>query len=1169
MALNILVVAAAYYATGKLGLALAIPPGYATAIWPPSGIALASIVLGGNRVWPGIWLGSFLVNISTGFTLETTQDAIRSLAIPGLISCGATLQALVGSSLLHRFGKFPNPLHTLRQILGLLMFGGLFGCLINASIGVSTLVAFGRIPLLDAPFTWLTWWGGDAIGVFVFTPSILALFMRPREEWDGRSHVIVSATSLTFALVVGLVAYASHLERKDFDAQLVERGERLAASLENAVTTRLGSVGALQAFVGHAERINFEDFTFFSYNLREHTPGILALEWIPVVASDRREAFEAWADKNGMPGLKITEKEGDSLVPAADRPDYYPVTFVEPIVENRKALGFDLGSDDVRKVAITRALKTGEIAVTGGIDLVQGGRAVLAVAAANTRRPAGHAAIVNQEWTSSFVLAVIPLSDLINTAFSGKDPMGLHYWVMDETLTGQPDVLASNTTEFPSVFKLLEHGLFGDSASLEFTQSFMVGGRVWGLHIVPTLDFVAQHRLQNAWFVLLGGLLMTCLMGVFVMMVTGKEGELRELVDARTQTLQDALGELGRSEMRYRSTFEQAAVGMVHTDFEGRFLRTNARFAEIVGYSPAEVVQLSYQTITPKAEIARSVDAASLLLDGKINTLSWEKRYIRKDGSLTWVKLTSSVQRDGGGQPIHFITVIEDINARKQAEDHLAAAMESLKKSEERFRSLVEGTTDWVWETDVNNCYTWVSSSFFDAVGLSYADIIGKYPWDLPSRESDIDVALWQSHIGEISLHLSFRDFRFWVRTADGQSKWLSISGTPLFNENGDFLGYRGIGTDLTAEAHSATRLKLLSTAVEQSPVSVVIADPEGVIKYVNSHFCAETGYAQEDVIGKTSKIISSGETPVEVYEDMWATILAGHRWSGELHNRRKDGGTHWEMVIIAPVLDEMGKVAHFVAIMEDITQRRILQERLTSTNAELEQFAYVASHDLRQPLRMVTSYLTIIEKQLGPQLSADHRAFFGFAVDGAKRMDRLILDLLEYSRTGRSSEFVSVSLGEAVSNALLILSETIRESEAAITVAPDLPVIFGNPTEIVRLFQNLIGNAVKYRSLERPPVVGVGWRYQNNRYLVWVKDNGMGIPAEYRERVFKIFQRLVSKEAYEGTGIGLAICKKIVEHHHGRIWVGSDDEPGSIIFMTFPIPSETESVVSVDGDAI
>jgi light-regulated signal transduction histidine kinase (bacteriophytochrome) len=227
---------------------------------------------------------------------------------------------------------------------------------------------------------------------------------------------------------------------------------------------------------------------------------------------------------------------------------------------------------------------------------------------------------------------------------------------------------------------------------------------------------------------------------------------------------------------------------------------------------------------------------------------------------------------------------------------------------------------------------------------------------------------------------------------------------------------------------------------------------------------------------------------------------------------------------------------------------------KLADINAELEQFAYVASHDLRQPLRMISSYITLIQRHLGDSLDEELAEYFGFVVGGARRMDALIVGLLDYSRTGRSgASFEAVKLSEVVSESLLNLAVTIREANAEVTVADGLPVVNGNRTDLVRLFQNLIGNAVKYRAPDRPVRVGVAVRADEAEWVVSVEDNGIGIAADHRDRVFGIFQRLVTSDEYEGTGIGLAVCRKIMELHGGRIWVEDAADRGCRFLVAFP----------------
>jgi signal transduction histidine kinase len=241
-------------------------------------------------------------------------------------------------------------------------------------------------------------------------------------------------------------------------------------------------------------------------------------------------------------------------------------------------------------------------------------------------------------------------------------------------------------------------------------------------------------------------------------------------------------------------------------------------------------------------------------------------------------------------------------------------------------------------------------------------------------------------------------------------------------------------------------------------------------------------------------------------------------------------------------------------------TQARELRENeelLRRSNAELEQFAYVSSHDLREPLRMVTSYLGLIERRFGDTLAAEGREFLDYAVDGAKRMDRLILDLLEYSRIGRQGVALErAALGEAVREALHNLAPAIEESRAEVNVQPDLPQVCANHSELVRLFQNLIGNAIKYRVPDRVPGIAVlCWR-EGRDWVVSVRDNGIGVPPEQAERIFGVFQRLHSNQEYSGTGIGLAICRKIVQLHGGRIWLEPSEGPGCDFRFTLPMDS-------------
>lgn len=239
-------------------------------------------------------------------------------------------------------------------------------------------------------------------------------------------------------------------------------------------------------------------------------------------------------------------------------------------------------------------------------------------------------------------------------------------------------------------------------------------------------------------------------------------------------------------------------------------------------------------------------------------------------------------------------------------------------------------------------------------------------------------------------------------------------------------------------------------------------------------------------------------------------------------------------------------------ALIASETRYKALSERLASSNKELEQFAYVASHDLQEPLRMVASYTELLGEKYRGKLDGDADKYIAYAVDGARRMQVLINDLLKYSRIERQQfAATDVDANAVLEDVLKALQKSIEESGAIVAHDP-LPTVNADRTLFVQLFQNLIGNAIKFRG-EQPPQVSVAAQANGREWIFSVRDNGIGIDPRYGERIFQMFQRLHRRDQYPGTGIGLAICKKVVERHGGRIWMESEPGRGSAFYFTLP----------------
>jgi PAS domain S-box-containing protein len=363
-----------------------------------------------------------------------------------------------------------------------------------------------------------------------------------------------------------------------------------------------------------------------------------------------------------------------------------------------------------------------------------------------------------------------------------------------------------------------------------------------------------------------------------------------------------------------------------------------------------------------------------------------------------------------------------------------------------------------------------------------------------------------------------------------------------------------------------------LATIVETSNDAIIGMDLAG--RFISWNAAAERlyGYSPAETIGQSTEII----VPVERHQEPAQILDSIQRGQSiapfETVRMTKDGRRVHVSLTVSPLTDHEGRTTGASIIARDISKRKRAEETLRErtlalerSNQELEQFAYVASHDLQEPLRMVTSYMQLLARRYQGQLDADADAFIAFAVDGANRMKNLIDDLLAYSRIGtRGKALAPVDSGALLAQVLTDLQFTIEESRAKITYDP-LPTVVADRSQLAQVFRNLVGNAFKFRS-DQPPVVHISVARQEDDWVFSVHDNGIGIDPEYGERIFVIFQRLHNREEYPGTGIGLAICKKIVERHGGRIWVESEPGYGSIFHFTLPFRELVEPAPEEEG---
>ncbi len=663
------------------------------------------------------------------------------------------------------------------------------------------------------------------------------------------------------------------------------------------------------------------------------------------------------------------------------------------------------------------------------------------------------------------------------------------------------------------------------------------------------------------------------------------------------------------SEARFRNTFEQAAVGIAHVGFDGRWLRVNRRLCDIVGYSHEELLTRTFQDITHPDDLEADLSQMRRVLAGEIATYSMEKRYFHKGGAVVWVNLTISLVRedrgDEAGAPAYFIAVVQDISDRKAVET-------ALRESEQRFAQFMRHLPGLAWVKDGAGRYTYVNEAAEAAFAAPRAMLYGKTDDEVFPPQT---AAQFRANDDRVREDGSAAQVIETVAHPDGVVHHSIVSKFPIPAADGGPPLVGGVAFDVTDRIRAEEELRALNATLEQRVAErtidarlrtaeaeqaaqalqrqttlleaildsmaegVIVADLSGRVTHTNpaSRLISGRGPADCGPDGWSKfygVFLPDGVTPFPTDRLPLFLALMGHESQDvEMVLRNPDCPEGRTVHVTGrPIRDRAGKPQGGMVSFHDVSHEKRSKEalarsnaglaaanvELTRSNAELEQFAYVASHDLQEPLRMVASYMQLLAERYRGRLDERADKYIGYAVDGATRMQALIDDLLTYSRVGRAgTPFGQVDLAAVVDRAAANLRPRAEQAGGTVT-RDDLPPVWGDERQLTQLFQNLIGNALKFCQ-GRAPSVHVGAERGGAGLTFFVRDNGIGIAPEHRQRIFAIFQRLHTRAEYPGTGIGLAICRKVVERHGGRIWVESRPGEGSVFRFTIS-PREDDS---------
>jgi len=603
-------------------------------------------------------------------------------------------------------------------------------------------------------------------------------------------------------------------------------------------------------------------------------------------------------------------------------------------------------------------------------------------------------------------------------------------------------------------------------------------------------------------------------------------------------------------EEQLRRAEQLSLVMTLHMSLEGHFVKVPPAFCEMLGYTEDELLGRHFASVTYPEDVEADQALRDRLLRREIDTFDLEKRYMRKDCALVWVYLNVAAVRDRHGETLYLLVYVRDITAQKQME--LA-----LRDSQRQLQTIIDTAPVSVVYIDQDWRYQFVNHAYCDLNGVTRQEIVGKHLREVLPAEIYDRVATYVelSFAGEDVSYDIVRPTRLGPRS-------MHVEFGRDCDERGEVRGLIAVLSDVTEQVAVLNALRASERSLSRAQRIAKMGSWE-VSSDLRQARWSEQLYRLFGM--EPFSLAPAYDAAMRfVHPDDRATLVAGlqaalnERRLSTVEHRivRRDGAERWVLTHIEP-MQEPGGAVRLAGTSLDITDRRAAEEllrekteELARSNAELQSFAYVVSHDLQEPLRMVASYVGLLKQRYAGKLDADADDFIQFAVEGAERMQRLILDLLAYSRVGRpGSTERAVDLSEVMSSAVANLQRVIEDTDAVITSEP-LPVVWAVESQMAQLFQNLLGNALKFRR-EESPQIHVGAEERNDHWLLWVRDNGIGIPPQHKERVFQVFHRLHARDAYPGTGIGLAICKRIVEREGGRIWLESTPGHGTTFYFT------------------
>ena len=1135
--------AALYAGAGWLGLRLAVPPGYATVIWPASGLAVAGLLLYGRYLMPGILLGSFAVNCVIGGAFAGGTFHTTAIVIAMSIAAGSTLQAFIGASLIGRIFGRPIMIEGYRDIATIALIGGPLSCLVAATVGTVTLFATGFVsgPALLA--NWLTWWTGDMVGVLVFMPLALLNPWRPWTiKWSGRDVATFStATLLSVILPLGVTFYAWVV----MSDAIHKRNERAFATLavdsEHALLYRLDSyrqsldsgAGLFQA----SGRVTLPEWTAFveTLEIEESLPGINGIGFIESVKKADLPAFPARAVADGVEGMRIHpdgEVFGDFII-----------KYIVPGEVNREAVGLNIAFEKNRYEAAVNARDTGRATITKRIFLVQ-----------DRTRSAGF-------------LLLRPLYRGIEDAGSVEARRkSFKGWIyapfvaprfMDALTSGQGtiiDIAVYDGSE-PDPDQLIYSSRIpenrGTKPAYTVRKTLPVMQQTWTLEWHSTPAYESSVKSAEPLLILVGGTALSFLFGALLLSYARREESIRSLVTEKTR-------ELVAREQQTRSIVDTAMVAILLLDRRGQVLSVNQAAEKIFGSSASRMIGVKFEDLTSDSRMsndwlkARGVEGTD---DPSLQDYK-PVRIINNLGQELYLDIQFNGWTNESGEE-RFTAIIRNVTTE-------IGAKFALQETEQRWKYALEGSNIGVFDIDLANNKSIVSAKWLEMLGFGPGESIDpQAEWRARIHEED-QARVIESDRACLNRETERSITEYRIRKKDGTWIWMRSDAVVVDRDSsGNARRMIGTQTDITnlknAEAALKASEERFRTAIQDAPVGMAMLTLDRKWIKVNAALCDLLGYTEEELIGMDP---SDNVHPDDLSADtVWAEALTEGRtksYQRELRYRHKNGAYIWVLFSVSIAEDPYDKSKYFIGQVQDITDQKEM-ERLKT------EFVSTVSHELRTPLTSIRASLGLVLGAMAQELPENAKRLITIAHSNCERLVPLINDILDLEKV--SSGEMRIDMRSEALAGLLEESVAANQGYAAqfkVRLELDAPVpdctVEVDQSRFHQVLANLLSNAAKFSP--QGGTVRVKAEMIEDHVRISVTDQGAGIPPEFRPKIFGRFSQAdsSSSRAKGGTGLGLHISQQLVERMNGKIGFETVSNEGTTFWIDLPAAMATDA---------